>query len=162
MDLNFHKKCNQSFNLNIQRKIKPFNKLIKVDSDKSLSIRSFIIGAISQDISRANNILESEDVFSTISSLKKLGVKIKKYKPRSYLIYGKGLCSLFAEKNLQLNFGNSGTLARLLIGVLSTNPDITVYIKGDKSLNKRSMKKLIKLMEEFGAEFFLKINIIFL
>ena len=83
-----------------------------------MSIRSFIIGAISQDISRANNILESEDVFSTISSLKKLGVKIKKYKPRSYLIYGKGSL-LFAEKNLQLNFGNSGTLARLLIGVLS-------------------------------------------
>ena len=146
----------KSFNLNIYKKIKPFNKLINVDSDKSLSIRSFIIGAISQDISKANNVLESEDVFSTINALKKLGVKIKRYKSKSYYIYGKGLGSLFAKKNLNLNFGNSGTLARLLIGVLSTNPDITVLIKGDKSLNKRNMKKLIELMEEFGAEFFPK------
>ncbi len=146
----------KSFNLNICKKIKPFNKIINVDSDKSLSIRSFIIGAISQDISKANNVLESEDVFSTINALKKLGVKIKRYKSKSYYIYGKGLGSLFAKKNLNLNFGNSGTLARLLIGVLSTNPDITVLIKGDKSLNKRNMKKLIELMEEFGAEFFPK------
>jgi len=146
----------KSFNLNIYKKIKPFNKIINVDSDKSLSIRSFIIGAISQDISKANNVLESEDVFSTINALKKLGVKIKRYKSKSYYIYGKGLGSLFAKKNLNLNFGNSGTLARLLIGVLSTNPDITVLIKGDKSLNKRNMKKLIELMEEFGAEFFPK------
>ena len=70
----------KSFNLNIYKKIKPFNKIINVDSDKSLSIRSFIIGAISQDISKANNVLESEDVFSTINALKKLGVKIKRYK----------------------------------------------------------------------------------
>ena len=56
-------------------------------------------------------------------------------------------------KNLKLNFGNSGTLARLLIGILSTTPDIEVKMQGDNSLNKRSMKKLIELMSEFGAEF---------
>ena len=143
----------KSFSLIINSKIKPFVKSIKVDSDKSLSIRSFLIGAISEDISHTKNVLESEDVFSTINCLKKLGVKIKKIKPKSYLIYGKGLGSLFARKNLELNFGNSGTLARLLIGILSTTPDIEIKIKGDKSLNKRNMKNLIKLMEEFGAEF---------
>jgi 3-phosphoshikimate 1-carboxyvinyltransferase len=72
------------------------------------------------------------------------------------LIYGKGLGSLFAKKNLNLNFGNSGTLARLLIGILSTTPDIEIKIQGDHSLNKRNMKKLIELMSEFGAEFFPK------
>ncbi len=146
----------KSFNLNINNPIKPFKKTIKVDSDKSLSIRSFLIGAISQDISKTKNVLESEDVFSTIDCLKKLGVKIKKIKPKCYLIYGKGLGSLYAKKNLKLNFGNSGTLARLLIGILSTTPNIELKIRGDQSLNKRNMKKLIELMSEFGAEFFPK------
>ncbi len=142
----------KSFSLKINHRIKPFTKTIKVDSDKSLSIRSFLIGSIAQDISVAKNVLESEDVFSTINCLKKLGVKIRK-KSKSYFIHGKGLGSLFAKKNLNLNFGNSGTLARLLIGILSTTPDIEIKIQGDHSLNKRSMKKLIKLMSEFGAEF---------
>ena len=137
-------------------KIDAYRKTIQVDSDKSLSIRSFLIGSISQDISKANNILESEDVFSTINCLEKLGVKIKKNKPRSYSIYGKGLGSLFARKNLKLNFGNSGTLARLLIGILSTTPDIQIKIQGDHSLNKRNMKKMVDLMSKFGAEFFPK------
>ena len=81
----------KSFSLKLNYKIKPFNKSIKVDSDKSLSIRSFLIGSISQDISIANNILESEDVFSAIRVLKQLGVQIKKHKAKSYMIYGKGL-----------------------------------------------------------------------
>ena len=141
------------FSLNLSHKIKPYKKNIKVDSDKSLSIRSFLISSISQDVSVVKNVLESDDVFSTIFALKKLGVKILKVKPGCYQIFGKGLGSLFAKRNLKLNFGNSGTLARLLIGILSTTPDIEVNIQGDQSLNKRSMKKLILLMSEFGAEF---------
>ena len=143
----------KSFSLKLNHKIRSFNKSIEVDSDKSLSIRSFLIGSISQDISFARNILESEDIISTINCLKKLGVQIKRDKPQSYKIYGKGFGSLFAKKNLILNFGNSGTLARLLVGILSTTPDIEIRIQGDHSLNKRSMKKLIKIMSEFGAEF---------
>ena len=143
----------KSFSLKVNYKIKPFKKTIKVDSDKSMSIRSFLIGSISQSISTASNVLESEDVLSAISCLKKLGVKIVKTKPQSYKIYGKGLGSLFAKKNLTLNFGNSGTLARLLLGILSTTTNIEIKVQGDHSLNKRSMEKLIKLMSEFGAEF---------
>ena len=143
----------KSFTLNTNNLIQPFTKTIRVDSDKSLSIRSFLIGAISQDISKVSNVLESEDVHSAIHCLKKLGVKIKKKGPKSYLIYGKGFGSLFAKKNLHLNFGNSGTLARLLIGILSTTPNIEIIIQGDHSLNKRDMKKLIELMSQFGAEF---------
>ena len=143
----------KSFSLNIDHAIKSFKKTINVDSDKSLSIRSFLIGAISQNISSVDNVLESDDVYSTINCLKRLNVKIKKKGPRSYLIYGKGLGSLYAKKNLKLNFGNSGTLARLLIGIMSTTPNIEVKIQGDHSLNKRSMKTLIELMSKFGAEF---------
>ena len=143
----------QSFNVNVNHKIKPFEKTIEVDSDKSLSIRSFLIGSISQNVSTVKNVLESDDVRSTILACKKLGVKIKKIKPKTYQIYGRGLGSLFAKKNTQINFGNSGTLARLLIGILSTTPNIELRLKGDHSLNKRSMKKLIDLMTKFGTKF---------
>ena len=63
----------KSYSLSIKHKIKPFSKSIEVDSDKSLSIRAFLIGSISNKISYANNILESEDVFSAIKACKKLG-----------------------------------------------------------------------------------------
>ena len=147
----------KSFNIISKNKIPSFNKSILVDSDKSISIRSFLLGAISENISLANNVLESEDVFSTIRCLKKLGIIIKKKDSRCYFIHGKGLGSLYARKNLELDFGNSGTLARLLIGILSTTPNIEIKIKGDHSLNKRDMRKLIKLMNKFGA-FFLPNN----
>ena len=143
----------KKFSIKINDKINSFSKSIQVDSDKSLSIRSFLIGSICEKVSLAKNVLESEDVFSTINCLKKLGVTIKKDKNGAYAIHGKGLGSLFSKKNLTLNFGNSGTLARLLIGILSTTPDIEVNLIGDSSLNKRNMEKLIKLMSYFGAEF---------
>ena len=145
--------ASKSFNLIIKSKILPFKKTIKVDSDKSISIRTFLIGAISHKISSAKNVLESEDVLSTINCLKKLGVKIQKKNEKNYLIYGKGLGSFYIKKNSKLNFGNSGTLARLLVGILSSTPNIEIKIEGDNSLNKRSMKSLILLMSEFGASF---------
>ncbi len=143
----------KSFHLEIKKKISQFKKSIKVDSDKSISIRSFIISAISQNISIIKNVLESDDVFSAIQCLRKLGVRIKKKGKGNYLVYGKGLGSLYAKRNNILNFGNSGTLARLLLGALSTTPNIELKVKGDHSLNKRSMKELIFLMSKFGATF---------
>ena len=112
-----------------------------------------MIGSISQNISNVKNILESEDVKSAILACKKLGVKIQKISHGHYKIYGKGLGSLFIKKKSILNFGNSGTLARLLIGILSTTPDIEIIVSGDRSLNKRNMKELISLMNKFGATF---------
>ena len=72
----------KSFTVCIKNKIKSYKKVITVDSDKSLSIRSFLIGSICQGISTATNVLESDDVKSTISACQKLGVKIIKVKPR--------------------------------------------------------------------------------
>ena len=134
-------------------KIISFNKSIIVDSDKSISQRSFIIGSISEGNSVVKNDLMSEDIFSTISALRKLGCRIQKVKTGEYKIYGKGLGSFYCKKNTVLNFGNSGTAARLLgFGACSTNPDLQVRLTGDKSLSKRSMFKIIKVMEQFGAE----------
>tara|TARA_B100001094_G_scaffold127132_1_gene123129 strand:- start:164 stop:1510 length:1347 start_codon:yes stop_codon:yes gene_type:complete len=143
----------KKFNVFLNSKIGSFNKTIQVDADKSLSIRSFLIGSISEKISTTKNILESEDVKSTINACKKLGVKIKKIKTGKYKIFGKGLGCFYAKKNTSLNVGNSGTLARLLIGILSTTPDINIKVIGDSSLNKRNMKELINLMSKFGASF---------
>ena len=143
----------KSFNLLLNSKISNFNKVINIDSDKSLSIRSFIIGSMCQGISNIYNVLESDDVKSTIIACKKLGTKIVRIKVGHYKIYGKGLGSFFIKKNTKLNFSNSGTASRLLLGALSTTPNIEVKIKGDHSLNKRSMKKLINLLSEFGATF---------
>tara|TARA_X000000950_G_scaffold274212_1_gene358985 strand:+ start:2255 stop:3598 length:1344 start_codon:yes stop_codon:yes gene_type:complete len=151
----------KKFNLSLNHKIDNFKKVIEVDSDKSISIRSFLIGAISQNVSTIKNSLESHDVLSTIACLKKLGVKITKIKAQNYLIAGRGIGSLIPKQNTILNFGNSGTLARLLIGILSTTPNVKIKVLGDKSLNNRSMKQLISLMSKFGAFFFPKNKINF-
>ncbi len=143
----------RKFNVLLNSKISAFNKNITVDSDKSLSIRSFLIGSISHNVSTVKNILESDDVNSTISVCRKLGIKINKIKSKHYKIFGKGLGCFFAKKNTNLNFGNSGTLARLVIGILSTTPNIEVKVLGDHSLNKRNMRELINLMSSFGALF---------
>ena len=146
----------KKFSLVIKEPIKDFQKKINVDSDKSISIRSFLIGSISEGVSSVENVLESEDVFSTINCLRKLNVKILYIGKKNYKIYGKGLGSYKAKKNLKLYFGNSGTLARLILGIISTTPNLKVKVFGDKSLNKRNMKKLVDLMSKFGAEFFPK------
>ena len=143
----------KKFDLKINSKILPFKKVITVDSDKSLSIRSLLVGSISEGVSKISNILESEDVFSTINCLRKLGVKVQKKKSKNYHVFGKGLGSLIAKKNTVLDFGNSGTLTRLLIGILTTTPGLELKITGDQSLKKRSMKKIFNLMEKFGATF---------
>ena len=78
--------ASKRFNLIIKKKINPFNQNIYVDSDKSISIRSFLIGAISNNISCVKNVLESEDVLSAVKCLRILGIKIKKQKEKKYYI----------------------------------------------------------------------------
>ncbi len=146
----------KKFSLVIKKPIKDFRKSIIVDSDKSISIRSFLLGSICEGVSSIKNVLESEDVFSTINCLKKLKVKILYIGSKTYKVFGKGLGSYVAKNNAKLNFGNSGTLARLIVGIISSTPNINLKVLGDRSLNKRSMKKLIFLMNKFGVEFYPK------
>ena len=142
------------FSVIFNEKIKQFSKSINIDSDKSISQRSFIIASICEGVSKVENILESQDVYSTINCLRKLNCKIQKIKKGKYKIFGKGLGNYYCKKNTVLDFGNSGTAVRLLgFGVCSTNPDLQIKITGDKSLKKRSMFKIIKVMENFGATF---------
>ena len=99
----------------INKPIKNFKKKIIVDSDKSISIRSFLIGSICQGVSSVKNVLESEDVFSTISCLRKLNIKIINHGNKNYQIFGRGLGSYSSKNISKLYFGNSGTLARLIM-----------------------------------------------
>ena len=86
----------------INKKIKPFNKIIKVDGDKSISIRWLLLASQSTGTSRAYGILKSEDIFNTIKCLKKLGVKIKVKK--SYCeLHGVGLNGFKIKKNIKLD-----------------------------------------------------------
>ena len=101
------------FSVIFNEKIKQFSKSINIDSDKSISQRSFIIASICEGVSKVENILESQDVYSTINCHRKLNCKIQKIKKGKYKIFGKGLGSYYC-KNTVLDFDNSGTAVRLL------------------------------------------------
>jgi len=140
----------------INRTIKKYNKKIKVDGDKSLSIRFALLASQAIGMSKAYNLLKSEDVVSTINCLKKLGVKIKWDKKNNFcLINGNGLNSYVYKDNLTLNGNNSGTCVRLLASLL-INSSKKIKIVGDKSLSKRDMKRIIDPLTEFGATFYPK------
>ena len=140
----------------INRTIKKYNKKIKVDGDKSLSIRFALLASQAIGKSKAYNLLKSEDVVSTINCLKKLGIKIKWDKKNNFcLINGNGLNSYVYKDNLTLNGNNSGTCVRLLTSLL-INSSKKIKIVGDKSLSKRDMKRIIDPLTEFGATFYPK------
>ena len=140
----------------INHTIKKYNKKIKVDGDKSLSIRFALLASQAIGRSKAYNLLKSEDVVSTINCLKKLGVKIKWDKKNNFcLINGNGLNSYVYKDNLTLNGNNSGTCVRLLTSLL-INSSKKIKIVGDKSLSKRDMKRIIDPLTEFGATFYPK------
>lgn len=137
--------------IKIKNKIKKFNKVISIEGDKSLSIRWALIASQSEYKSKSVNLLLSEDVINTLKCLRRLGVKIKMRK-NFCEINGVGLNGFKYKKNLILDAGNSGTLGRLLMGLL-THSKKTIKIKGDKSLSKRDFFRIIEPLKKFGAEF---------
>ncbi len=137
------------FHLN--QSIKPFNKQLVLEGDKSLSIRWALLASQAIGKSTAKNILKSDDVLSTLSCLKKLGVKIKLNKD-TCVIHGLGINGYKYQKNIILNAGNSGTLGRLIIGLLIHSKN-NIKIIGDKSLSKRDFSRVIKPLKRFGAKF---------
>ena len=132
----------KKFSLVINKPIKNFKKKIIVDSDKSISIRSFLIGSICQGVSSVKNVLESEDVFSTISCLIKLNIKIINHGNKNYQIFGRGLGSYSSKNISKLYFGNSGTLARLIIGIITSTPNINLKISSGFSFKLASFELL--------------------
>ena len=137
--------------IKIKKKIKKYNKNLITVGDKSLSIRWALLASQSLYKSRSYNLLISEDVINTLSCLKKLGVKIKLTK-RFCEIYGVGLNGFKYKKKLSLNAGNSGTLGRLIMGLLVHSKN-NVELKGDRSLSKRDFLRVSEPLAKFGARF---------
>ena len=102
--------------LRINKIVKSFDKKIFVAGDKSLSIRWVLMASLSKKKSTAYNLLISEDVLSAINCIKKLGSKVKLTNKKCEII-GNGFNFNFTN-NLLINAGNSGTLGRLVLGLL--------------------------------------------
>jgi len=140
--------------LSINEKIQKFNRKINVSGDKSLSIRWVLLASQTIGKSRAYNLLMSEDVLAAIDSIKKLGIKVKLHK--NYCeIFGNGINGFKYNKNLVINAKNSGTLGRLILGLLIKSPQ-KIKIIGDKSLSKRDFSRVTIPLEKFGAKFYYK------
>ena len=140
----------------IKNKVGEFKKTISVPGDKSLSIRWVLFASLAKGKSKAKNLLMSEDVIAAIKAIKKLGIKVI-IKKKECSIFGKGIEGYNYKKNLTINAQNSGTLGRLILGLLvnSTKP---INLIGDKSLSKRDFSRVSEPLSKFGAKFKLKNN----
>ena len=140
----------------IKNKVGEFKKTISVPGDKSLSIRWVLFASLAKGKSKAKNLLMSEDVIAAIKAIKKLGIKVIINK-KECTIFGKGIEGYNYKKNLTINAQNSGTLGRLILGLLvnSTKP---INLIGDKSLSKRDFRRVSEPLSKFGAKFKLKNN----
>ncbi len=122
---------------------------VSVPGDKSISHRAVMFGSISKGSTKIENILRGEDVLSSISCFKAMGVEIEDRKT-SVIVNGKGLRSL-KEPDSVLYTGNSGTTTRLISGILSAQ-DFPSYVTGDASIRKRPMKRIMDPLRKMGAE----------
>ena len=120
-----------------------------VPGDKSISHRSLIIGSAVTGKITIKNLLESEDVLATANALRQLGITINKLPNNIWEVFGNGIGSLSGINNI-LNMGNSGTGARLLMGLVAGS-DVEATFIGDESLSKRPMKRIILPLIETGA-----------
>ena len=140
----------------VKKKIENFNKKIFIPGDKSLSIRWVLFSSIATGISKAKNLLLSEDVLAAIDAIKKLGIKVNN-KKNNCEIYGKGINGYRYKKNLVVNAKNSGTLGRLILGLFINSP-FPIKLIGDNSLSKRDFKRIAEPLKKFGAKFTLYKN----
>jgi len=133
----------------IKKKLKEFNKKISVSGDKSISIRWVLLASLANGVSKAQNLLISEDVIAAIKAMRKLGVKVIQ-KNKSCKIYGTGFNGFKYKKNLTINAENSGTLGRLILGLL-VNTTKPIKLIGDQSLSKRDFRRVSDPLSKFGA-----------
>ena len=140
----------------IKKKIASFKKKIFVSGDKSISIRWVLFASIASGISKAKNLLISEDVLAAIDIIKKFGIKVVR-KKNLFIIFGKGINGYNFKKNTVINARNSATLGRLVLGLI-INSTKTIKLVGDKSLSRRDFKRIASPLSKFGAKFKLKKN----
>ena len=140
----------------IKKKINNYNKVITVSGDKSLSIRWVLFSSLAQGVSTAKNLLISEDVKATLAAIKKLGIN-SKLKRNECKVYGQGINGFKYKKKITIDAKNSGTLSRLLPGLIINSAETIKFI-GDKSLSKRDFTRISVPLSKFGAKFKLKNN----
>ena len=129
---------------------------ILIPGDKSISHRLVILSSIAIGHSNIKGILKSDDIMKTIGVMKKFGASIEFTKPLNCSIKGVGLGGLL-EPESALDFGNSGTSARLIMGLSASHPITTLYV-GDSSLSIRPMNRVLKPLVNFGSNYSLREN----
>src|SRR3954452_5866944 len=129
----------------------PLRGRVQVPGDKSVSHRALMFGALAVGHTEITGLLEGEDVLATAAALRAMGAGIERGTDGRWRVDGVGVGGL-AEPDDVLDLGNSGTSARLLLGILATHP-FTAFVTGDASLRSRPMRRVIAPLSRFGARF---------
>jgi 3-phosphoshikimate 1-carboxyvinyltransferase len=127
----------------------PLRGRCRVPGDKSISHRALILGALAVGRTRVTGLLEGEDVLRTAHAMRALGASLEREADGAWLVKGVGIGGLAAPGDV-LDMGNSGTGARLLMGVAATHP-FTSFFTGDASLRRRPMARVTTPLAELGA-----------
>jgi 3-phosphoshikimate 1-carboxyvinyltransferase len=132
------------------RRSGPLKGRARVPGDKSISLRSLILGALTVGETRIEGMLEGEDAMSTANAMRTLGATLERTGEQAWRIMGVGV-SGFAEPRAPLDFGNSGTGCRLAMGAVAGCP-ITAVFDGDASLRTRPMRRILDPLAKMGAK----------
>ena len=135
----------------VSHRIETVSGTLTVPGDKSISHRALIIGASAVGETNIYGLLEAGDVIATALALKNLGADVKKNSDGSWSVFGRGVGGL-SEPTAILDMGNSGTGARLLMGLVAAHPFNTIF-SGDTSLCARPMGRVIYPLRRMGAGF---------
>ncbi len=122
----------------------------RVPGDKSISHRALILGALAVGETRISGLLEGEDVLNTAKAMQALGAKVERTGDFAWSVRGVGVAG-FAQPDAPLDFGNSGTGCRLVMGAVAGCP-ITAIFDGDASLRGRPMRRILDPLELMGAK----------
>src|SRR6516162_6733993 len=122
-----------------------------VPGDKSISHRALILGALSIGETRISGLLEAEDVLNTAHAMRSFGADVLREGEGSWRVFGRGVGG-WAEPESVLDFGNSGTGSRLVMGAAATTK-MTAVFTGDASLRRRPMARVLDPLTQFGAEY---------
>jgi len=125
------------------------NGRLRAPGDKSISHRALILGALSVGCTRVTGLLEGEDVLCTAEAMRTLGAGVARGPDGAWIIDGVGLGGLAEPQNV-LDFGNSGTGARLVMGVVASHA-FTSFFTGDASLRRRPMGRVAEPLQRIGA-----------